>query len=51
MCIRDRFPHQISIEANSGIMKTVEPVSQKMIEEVKTGIDQHLEEKQLRKKV
>lgn len=48
-----RFPHQISIEANtgvSGIMKTVEPVSQKMIEEVKTGIDQHLEEKQLRKK-
>ena len=47
-----RFPHQISIEANtgvSGIMKTVEPVSQKMIEEVKTGIDQHLEEKQLRK--
>ena len=25
-------------------MKTVEPVSQKMIEEVKTGIDQHLEE-------
>ncbi len=31
-------------------MKTVEPVSQKMIEEVKTGIDQHLEEKQLRKK-
>ena len=48
-----RFPHQISIEANtgvSGIMKTVEPVSQKMIEKVKTGIDQHLEEKQLRKK-
>ena len=48
-----RFPHQISIEANtgvSGIMETVEPVSQKMIEEVKTGIDQHLEEKQLRKK-
>lgn len=48
-----RFPHQISIEANtgvSGIMKTVKPVSQKMIEEVKTGIDQHLEEKQLRKK-
>ena len=31
-------------------MKTVEPVSQKMIEEVKTEIDQHLEEKQLRKK-
>ena len=30
-------------------MKTVEPVSQKMIEKVKTGIDQHLEEKQLRK--
>ncbi len=47
-----RFPHQISIEANtgvSGIMKTVEPVSQKMIEEVKTEIDQHLEEKQLKK--
>lgn len=47
-----RFPHQISIEANtgvSGIMKTVEPVSQKMIEEVKTGIDQHLEEKQIKK--
>lgn len=47
-----RFPHQISIEANtgvSGIMETVEPVSQKMIEEVKTGIDQHLEEKQLKK--
>lgn len=47
-----RFPHQISIEANtgvSGIMETVEPVSQKMIEEVKTGIDQHLEEKQIKK--
>lgn len=47
-----RFPHQISIEANtgvSGIMETVEPVSQKMIEEVKTEIDQHLEEKQLKK--
>ena len=47
-----RFPHQISIEANtgvSGIMETVEPVSQKMIEEVKTEIDQHLEKKQLKK--
>ncbi len=31
-------------------IEEVTPVSQKMIEEVKTGIDQHLEEKQLRKK-
>lgn len=50
--IRTRFPHQISIEVNTGVsgtMKTADPVSREMITDVKDRISQYLEEKQVKK--
>ena len=49
---RTRFPHQISIEANSGIsslLQNADPVSQQTITEIKDRVDQYLTEKQVKK--
>lgn len=49
---RTRFPHQISIDSNSGIsslLQDAETVSKEQIAEVKDQVERYLEEKQVKK--